>query len=241
VLHYVLHQVRAWATTDDLTLTRNQTPTRTHTRARGYDPAPMLTSSLAPSPLACARSCIEFLTRFALTYSALTGDGLCESGRTFLDSCTRHGFLKVVVVDYLASITLNFGALVFGLAVAAITVGMVDQAVLVGPAHNDDRAAVLYTVGGAAWLIATIVLVFIASLLLNIVDASYACVVLDLDNHARVGTFFRPQIAQAVLVKVKPDFVVMQPAGGAAYASSAIPVAQPVAVPVGQPVHHASP
>ena len=65
----------------------------------------------------CIVNCIEFLTRFALTYAALTGDSLCDSGRTFLDSCTRHGFLKVVVVDYLASITLNFGALIFGLVV----------------------------------------------------------------------------------------------------------------------------
>ena len=61
--------------------------------------------------LMCILSYIEFLTRFALTYSALTGDALCTSGRTFLDHCTRHGFVKVIVVDYLAAITLNFGAL----------------------------------------------------------------------------------------------------------------------------------
>jgi len=187
----------------------------------------------------CIVNCIEFLTRFALTYAALTGDSLCDSGRTFLDSCTRHGFLKVVVVDYLASITLNFGALIFGLVVTAITLGMVEKGVLDGASHDDDRSSVLIAVGSFAWLIAFIVLHFIASLLLNIVDASYACVVLDLDNHARTGAFHRPQIAQAVLVKTKPDFVVVtQPAGGASCGAA---YAMPTAVPIAQPVAQGRP
>ena len=64
---------------------------------------------------------------------------------------------------------------------------MVEKGVLDGASHDDDRSSVLIAVGSFAWLIAFIVLHFIASLLLNIVDASYACVVLDLDNHARTG------------------------------------------------------
>jgi len=174
----------------------------------------------------CIVNCIEFLSRFALVYAALTGDNLCTSGRTFLDSCSRHGFLKVYVVDGLATITLQFGALVFSVLVSAIVVGLVNAGVLDGPQHNNERATVLGVAGGVAWLLAFFVLLFICSLLLYVVDAAYACIVIDLDNHARVGAFHRPQIAQAVLVKLnRPDFVVMQPAGGAAYA-----VAQPVAV-----------
>ena len=110
-------------------------------------------------------------------------------------------------------------------------------------------AIVLATASGFAFALALFVLVFIASILLNIVDAAYSCIVLDLDNYRRTRTFHRPAMATAVLVKVKPDFVVVeQPSGGyAAYAvggqpSAPLPVAVPVganvpvAVPVGQPV-----
>jgi hypothetical protein len=166
--------------------------------------------------ITCILSYIEFLTRFALTFSALTGEPFCAAGRSFLDTCTRHGFLKVVVIDYLASLTLNFGAMVFGLAVTAITVGAVAKSDAV---HSADKTTVLWTVGVCAWLIASVVLMFIAGLLLNIVDAAYSCLVLDIDHRTRSGAFHRPEIAHAVLLKVQPThaFVVQQPGGGVAY------------------------
>lgn len=179
--------------------------------------------------LICVANCIEFLTRFALTYAALTGDAFCTSGRTFYSNCTRHGFLKVLVVDWLAKITLQFGSLVAALLVTAITVAVVDKGVLDGPQHDDDRVTVLVAVGACAFLLSFLMLAFISGLLLDVVDAAYCCVVLDIDNHQRTGTFHRPVIAQAVMVKVKPEYVVVaQPAGGAAYA-----VPQATAVPVG--------
>lgn len=188
--------------------------------------------------IACCISCIvaylEFLTRFALTFAALTGDTFCRSGRTFLDTCTRHGFLKVYIVDYIAAITLNFGALVFGLAVTAATVYVVDNAVSVTP---NERNAVLAAVGGVAWLLSTAVLLFLAGLLLNIVDAAYSCIVLDLDNRTRLGSFHQPAIATAVLQKVQPGseyVVVHQPGGGHSCAHHV--VAMP-AVAVGQQIH----
>merc|ERR1719502_407707 len=83
--------------------------------------------------VACCITCVldylEFLTSFALAYSALTGGSFCSSGRTFLGHCTRHGFLRVIAVDYLAQMTLSFGALVLGLLVAALTAGAVDVGV----------------------------------------------------------------------------------------------------------------
>lgn len=172
--------------------------------------------------IVCILNYLEFLTRFALVYAALTGEGFCSSGRNFMDSCSRHGFLKVLIVDYMASITLNFGALVVALLVAAITVGLVQVGELSSAAH-DDRTTVLLVTGGVALVIASAVLVFICSLLLNVVDAAYSCVVLDLDNHARVGTFHRPAIATVVLQKTKPDFVVVQPGGYGATAYAIAP------------------
>jgi len=161
----------------------------------------------------CVANCIEFLTRFALTYAALTGDSLCGSGRTFLGTCSRHGFAKVLVVDGLAAMTLQFGAFVLSLLVSAITVGLVAASVLDGPAHNEDRLAVLGATAALSFSIAFAVLLFISSLLLNVVDAAYACVVLDIDNALRLGAFHRPAIATAVLQKTNPGYVVVTQPG----------------------------
>merc|ERR1711968_332756 len=76
--------------------------------------------------IACCIQCIlayvEFLTRFALTFHALSGQNFCESGKTFRGHCGRHGFLRVYMVDWLSSVVLNFGAVVLGLSATAITV-----------------------------------------------------------------------------------------------------------------------
>jgi len=181
----------------------------------------------------CILSYVEFINRFALTFSALTGDALCASGRTFLGHCRRHGLLKVLVIDQLAAITLQLGALVLALAVGVLTSAVVDGTTHV---HDDDRSTVLLTVGGVGWLLAACVLSFVAGILLNVVDAAYSCLVLDLDNAARVGSFNRPPIAQAVFVKVAPEYVVVQPDGsGLSYARHQA-AAHP-AVPMGLPVH----
>jgi len=132
--------------------------------------------------------------------------------------------------------TLNFGAAVLALVVGAITVGLVDASPHV---HDDDRAAVLVSVGFGGWLIAATVLLFIAGILLNVVDAAYACLVLDMDQQQRGGAFHRPAIAHAVLYKLKPEYIVQQPAGASVvYARPEQVAPQPatMAVPMGTPV-----
>jgi hypothetical protein len=164
--------------------------------------------------IACCISCIlsylQFLTRFALTFHALTGDSFCESGRTFMDHCTRHGFTKVLVVDWMASLTLNFGAVVLGLLCTAGTVLTVDGAAKIS---DDNRVSILIIIGIVAWLIASLILLFIAGVLHDIVDAAYACLVLDLDHRQQTGVYHQPAIAQAILVKVQPGIVIEQPGG----------------------------
>ena len=63
----------------------------------------------------------------------------------------------------------------------------------------------------AATCFAWMVLSFIASILLNVIDASYACLILDLDQSLQSKQFQQPEIAQAILVKVKPGYVVGTP------------------------------
>ena len=72
----------------------------------------------------CIINCIEFLTKFAITFHAITGEPFCDSARRFTDHCSRHG-LTVIVVDGLSSVVLRFGALIFGLLIGGINLAIV--------------------------------------------------------------------------------------------------------------------
>lgn len=145
--------------------------------------------------------------------ACISGDDFCTSGRAFFGHCERHGF-KALAVDFLAGITLNFGALVLSLLISALCV------LCSMPNLHDSgfRSGILIgiLVGIGSWLVASFILVFIASILLNIIDASYACLVLDLDHAAQVGTYRQPAMAQLVIAKANPTFVLVNPGGGPA-------------------------
>uniref|UniRef100_A0A7S0NV55 Uncharacterized protein n=1 Tax=Calcidiscus leptoporus TaxID=127549 RepID=A0A7S0NV55_9EUKA len=56
-----------------------------------------------------------------------------------------------------------------------------------------------------SWLVASLILVeVVAYTLLDIVDASYTCLVLDLDRATLTGTFHRPEMAEVLISKVQP-------------------------------------
>jgi len=172
--------------------------------------------------ITCILSYLEFLTRFALTFHALTGDDFCTSGKNFLHHASRHGF-TAIMVDYLAALTLQFGAIVLGLLVTALTVFIVDEG---GHVHDSDRTWVLVTAGLVSWFIASVVLVFIGGILLNVVDACYACLVLDLDHASHTGAYQKPIIAHAVIATVNPTYIIQQPGGSAAIAQPVQPYPQ---------------
>jgi len=176
----------------------------------------------------CILNYLEFLTRFALTFHALSGESFCASGQAFLEHQTRHGF-TALAVDTLAAITFNFGAFVLAGALTAITVVGINA----DPAsklENDYKYPLLCTFGIISWLVAWALLHFIVSILLNIIDAAYACLVLDLDNAKQTNTYRQPEMAQCILAKANPTFVLVQAPGGV------VNIAQPVGAPPGQAV-----
>lgn len=154
----------------------------------------------------CILAYLEFLTRFAITIHALSGDDFCTSGKTFLTHCKNHGF-TAITIDWLSRLTLRFGAFVLALMLTAITVGSAESYAFQSP---ETKITVLIILGLLAFIIAIIILDFIAMILLNIIDAAYGCLVLDLDSAAATRAFRRPEIAQAVLVISKPDYVLGQ-------------------------------
>ena len=59
------------------------------------------------------------------------------------------------------------------------------------------KAQAILASSGTLCEFASALLIFIASILLNIIDASYACLVLDLDNAQQTGKYSQPAMAQA--------------------------------------------
>merc|ERR1719502_1465673 len=111
--------------------------------------------------------------------------------------------------------TLKFGAFVLSGALGGLTLG-VDYV----ESGTTSLVFLMILLFVAATCFAWMVLSFIASILLNVIDASYACLILDLDQSLQSKQFQQPEIAQAILVKVKPGYVVGTPvvAGTAAAA-----------------------
>jgi len=184
--------------------------------------------------IACCIQCIiayiEFLTRFALTFHALTGDDFCTSARTFTTHLSRHGF-TALWVDWLSRFVFQFGAFVLSLVVTGLCLAIMSQTL----PHPVQWEAML-VLGLLSFLIAVFFLAFIGGILLNVIDACYACLVLDLDH----GAQHQPQIAQAIIVMANPTYVVEQPNGQLMMGQSVQPthaVAQPVAVAYAQPAY----
>ena len=215
----------------------------------------------------CIVNCIEFLTRFSITYHALTGDAFCDSARKFADHTTRYG-LNVIVVDSISRMVLSFGAFVFSLLVGVLVAGIfyLGNDTAINAMSDDERWPLLLIVGLASWVLAFLPLFFVGGVLLNIIDAAYCCLVLDLEH--QVALERHKELAYAVFThvhasgKMKDSTLVinqpgaagpviaiatpvndtqMGPTRGVAYPVAqpivhTIPVAQPVAVPMGQPV-----
>ena len=183
-------------------------------------------NGLAGALIACCINCLvaylEFITRFALTLHALTGDDLCTSARTFTSHLNRHGF-SAVWVNWIANWVFHFGAFVLSLLITAICL------VITSKLQPGGSPEVLIAVGILSFIFAIVFLCFVAGILLNIIDACYSCLILDLDH----GAQSQPQVAQAILIIVKPTYVIQHPGGGLAVTveqpTAAVAYAQPYA------------
>ena len=119
--------------------------------------------------LTCILSYLEFLTRFAISFHALTGESFCDSARTFTDHCSRHGF-TALSVDVLSSIVLRFGAMVLSLLIGAITAGAVAGSVeeVAFPTGGYERTIFVLLFGVLGFAIALLPLMFAAGIILNV-------------------------------------------------------------------------
>ena len=187
-----------------------------------------LTSALIACCINCLVAYLEFITRFALTLHALTGDDLCTSARTFTSHLNRHGF-SAVWVNWMASWVFNFSAFALSLLITAICL------VITSKLQPGTHEQVLIAVGILSFIFAIVFLCFVAGILLNIIDACYSCLILDLDHGAKS----QPQVAQAILIVANPTYLyqhqqnVPQPTVAVAYAQPYAP--QPTTASCAQP------
>ena len=185
-----------------------------------------LTGVLIACCINCLVAYLEFITRFALTLHALTGDDLCTSARTFTSHLNRHGF-SAVWVNWIANWVFHFGAFVLSLLITAICL------VITSKSQPGDEVKVF--VGILSFIFAIVFLSFVAGILLNIIDACYSCLILDLDHGAKS----QPQVAQAILILANPTYLYQhqsndpQPTVAVAYAQPYAP--QPTTASCAQP------
>jgi len=185
-----------------------------------------LTGVLIACCINCLVAYLEFITRFALTLHALTGDDLCTSARTFTSHLNRHGF-SAVWVNWMASWVFNFSAFALSLLITAIC--------LVITSHPKRGFTAIIVIGILSFIFAIVFLSFVAGILLNIIDACYSCLILDLDHGAKS----QPQVAQAILILANPTYLYQhqsndpQPTVAVAYAQPYAP--QPTTASCAQP------
>ena len=106
-------------------------------------------------------------------------------------------------------------------------------------ALQTDRAVVCAVFGALTFALGWFVLSFCAAILLNIVDAAYTCLAIDMD----AGAQNQPPIRDALIPIVKPDYIVVlgqapPTACGQPPVTGAYPATQPLpqAVAYAQPV-----
>ncbi len=127
--------------------------------------------------------------------------------RSLTRLCSRQA-LSVYIVDRIGGFVLHFSAWVLSALIAGATTVMVASTL---PPSTDDaqRVPLLVAYGAGSYLLAASTLQFLATILLNIVDAAYTCHALDLESNM----CHQPKMKAAIMGVVSPTAVVQQPGG----------------------------
>ena len=137
---------------------------------------------------------------------------------------SRHG-LNAWFCDRISAFVLSTAAFAFAVLGGGASYLAVFYTLREQPSDEDDKRIVSGVFAVAAFIIGWFILTFCASIILNIVDAAYTCLAIDMD----AGAPHKPSMRDAMIPIVKPDFVVVVGHPGSAGQPSAI------AVPVGGP------
>lgn len=146
-------------------------------RNRSRDGDGNILMSMLACALECIASVIEFLTKFALIFSAIIGVPLVDAGRKAVDMLRRN-MLNTIGVWWLPPMIVQLAAftlsIVWGLGLYAVAHVSWSSRVNV----NMEAGLLGFLAGGMA----LVVLSFCGGILLDIVDALYVCYATDRDQ-----------------------------------------------------------
>lgn len=186
------------------------------------------TDNLLVCLVACCVRCIleliEFLNKFVVAMHAVSGQRFCAAGKEITGLFSRHG-LNAWFCDRISAYVLSTASFSFAALGGGVTYLVIFET-LAHPTAVDDKRIVAGAFGTVTFGLGWFILSFCASIILNIVDASYTCLAVDMDH----GAPHQPQIRDAMIPIVKPEYVVVVQQPGAHP-----PVAMGVAVPVRNP------
>ncbi|CAG9465204.1 unnamed protein product [Pedinophyceae sp. YPF-701] len=124
----------------------------------------------------CLTELIEYITKYATVYAAISGDAFLQAGRDIIDLLKRN-VLDAFTVWWVPGFVLQMTSLVAA-AVWGVAVGLLAAVRWRG---EDGGGAAAIILGVAAGVVALVVLSFLAGLLLNVVDAVFVCFAIDRD------------------------------------------------------------
>jgi hypothetical protein len=195
-----------------------------------------LIACLLASVVACVAELLKLLTRFATVRAAVTGEAFMCAARSVTELLQRNA-LSAYAVWRFPPMVLTFTALAFAAAGAALamlgfsTAGakVVAAAGAPGSAAAGDASATLalltVAVGAGALCLALVTLLFLASIVINVVDVIYICWATDLDRQCVARPEVHAVFAAVPSVRVT-GALVQQPDGELGYAPGAATHAQ---------------
>ena len=188
-----------------------------------------LLSCLMSTLLACVADLLKLMTRFATVRIAATGEAFFDGARQVISLLSRNALNTYAVWSFPSTI-LAFTALAIGLCWAAF-VGLIYAAVgsaMVSSAPQDAQSDASSTlsgltaaVAGGSFALAIVIVSFLSSILMTVIDACYVCYASDLD----AASVSQPEVHAvfASVPNVRPGNLVQQPDGELGYAPGAPP------------------
>ncbi|KAI8468538.1 MAG: plasma-membrane choline transporter-domain-containing protein [Monoraphidium minutum] len=165
----------------------------------------------------CVLSVAEFLCRYALTWAALTGQGLVDAGKE-VTALLKRNLLDAVTVWWMPGAVVGLTSF----ALAALWGCVVFAAVALSAGRREPALPAAAGVGALGGLAAGLVLQLLGRLLLDAVDTVFVCWACDRDQGA-AGRADVDEVLAAVATRgggPAPGAVVSQPHGGYAYGAS---------------------
>ncbi|GLI62333.1 hypothetical protein VaNZ11_004941 [Volvox africanus] len=170
---------------------------------------------------ACLAAClsmlltlVEFVTQFATVRAAITGEGFLAAGRNVV-ALLKRNFMDAFGVWWLPPLVLQTSSLFLAVAwgFLAYKISYVTTWSLMAVASPERANTMTLITAVLAFLSGWAVLSFLASLLLNVIDALFVCFAMDRD----LGQTSSPAIYDIMSKLPSVGAVVQQPDGGLVY------------------------